>query len=153
MVMATPVRTGRATSGRRTGSEVPDSSFEGRDAPGPRPVPRPVGPEPPERQHHVPVPAVRAAHLVVVQSHFLLGGLEDVFDVLAAPGHGHERLQAAALRGEGIGLPIVRVRLGTVRFWPVCSLGPNGTNSLIAFLYVISSVTMPKKEFVRFAAW
>ena len=62
----------------------------------------------PQHKGHVPVPAVRAAHLVVVQSRLLLGGLESVLDGPAAAGHGHQRLQVAVPRGEGhVGLPVV----------------------------------------------
>ena len=61
----------------------------------------------------MPVPAVRAAHLVVVQPRLLLGGLEGVLDAPAATGHGHECLQVAALQREGhVDLLGVRVRQG-----------------------------------------
>ena len=51
-------------------------------------------------QRHVPVPAVRAAHLVVSQVRLLPGRLEGVLDGSAVPGHAHQGLQVAALRRE-----------------------------------------------------
>lgn len=69
----------------------------------------------PQDQRDMPVPAVRAAHLVVVQARLLLGSLEGMHDALAVGGHAHERFQVtAALRDEGhVGLPVLRIRDGT----------------------------------------
>ena len=52
-------------------------------------------------QRDVPVPADRAADLVVARARFLLGRLEGVLDAPAAASHARQGLQVTALRSDG----------------------------------------------------
>lgn len=64
-------------------------------------------------QHHVPVPANSAAHLVFIQPYLLLGGPEDALDAPARAGHPYQGLEgtgALLRRVDEVSLPVGQIR-------------------------------------------